>query len=103
MAHKQTKHLQITITGTVQGVFFRASTKAVADQLGVKGIVLNQPDGSVYLEAEGDEFALGQLLEWCHEGPDKAQVDKVTTREAAVKNYRNFEVVNKLQPLTNKR
>jgi len=103
MAHKQIKHLQITITGTVQGVFFRASTKAVADQLGVKGIVLNQPDGSVYLEAEGDEFALGQLLEWCHEGPDKAQVDKVTTREAPLKEYRNFEVVKKLETLTNKR
>lgn len=103
MAQKQIKHLQITVTGAVQGVFFRASTKAVADQLGVKGIVANLPDGSVYLEAEGDRFALEQLLEWCHEGPDKARVENVSTREAEVKNYRNFEVVKKIQTLTNKR
>jgi acylphosphatase len=52
------KHWNIKVTGKVQGVFFRASTKAVADQLGVKGFVKNLSDGSVYIEAEGDEFAL---------------------------------------------
>lgn len=97
MAPKQIKHLQITITGTVQGVFFRASTKAVADQLGVKGMVTNQADGSVYIEAEGDRWALEQLLEWCNEGPEKAHVENVSTRESEVKNYRNFEVVKKLK------
>lgn len=103
MAQKHSKHLQITVTGIVQGVFFRASTKAVADQLGVKGIVMNQPDGSVYLEAEGDQFALEQLLEWCHEGPEDARVEQVSIREGEVKNYRNFEVVKKIQTLTHKR
>ena len=100
MAPKQIKHLQITVTGTVQGVFFRASTKAAADQLGVKGIVMNQSDGSVYLEAEGDHFALEQIMEWCHEGPEKAQVENVSIREGEVKNYRNFEVVKKLKSST---
>ncbi len=99
MAQKQIKHLQITVTGTVQGVFFRASTKAVADQLGVKGIITNQPDGSVYLEAEGDQFVLAQLLDWCHEGPDKARVENVSTHEAEMKNYRNFEIVKKPKTL----
>jgi acylphosphatase len=47
------KHINIKITGKVQGVFFRASTKAVADQIGVKGFVKNEKDGSVYVEAEG--------------------------------------------------
>ncbi|TZF83200.1 acylphosphatase [Pedobacter sp. BS3] len=89
------KHLNITVTGKVQGVFFRAATKAVADQLGVKGFVRNQPDGSVYIEAEGDDFSLESFLEWCHEGPEKARVDSVTSTEGEMKNYRNFEVVKK--------
>ena len=89
------KHINITIRGKVQGVFFRASTKAVADQLGVKGLVRNEKDGSVYIEAEGDAFSLESFLEWCHEGPQKAEVEKVETAEGELKNYRNFEVVKK--------
>jgi acylphosphatase len=89
------KHLTITITGKVQGVFFRASTKAVADQLGVKGFVCNKADGSVYAEAEGDDFSLDEFLNWCGEGPDKARVEKVEVVEGELKNYRNFEVVKK--------
>ena len=46
------KKINIKITGKVQGVFFRASTKAVADQMGIKGLVKNEKDGSVYIEAE---------------------------------------------------
>lgn len=89
------KHLNITVTGKVQGVFYRATTKAVADQLGVKGLVRNQADGSVYIEAEGDDFSLESFLEWCHEGPQRAAVEKVESTEGEVKNYRNFEVVKK--------
>ena len=89
------KHLNITISGKVQGVFFRASTKAVADQLGVKGFVKNMPDDTLYAEAEGDDFSLESFLEWCHEGPLQATVQKVEVVEAEVKNYRNFEVLKK--------
>jgi acylphosphatase len=89
------KHLNITVYGKVQGVFFRASSKAVADQLGVKGFVKNQPDGSVYIEAEGDDFSMESFLEWCNEGPEKAAVEKVETTSGEVKNYRNFEVIKK--------
>ncbi len=89
------KHLNIIVTGKVQGVFFRASTKAVADQLGVKGMVKNMKDGSVYIEAEGDEFSLESFLEWCHEGPEKAKVENVEISPAEMKNYRNFEVIKK--------
>ncbi|MXV17936.1 acylphosphatase [Hufsiella ginkgonis] len=89
------KHLNLTVYGRVQRVFFRASTKAVADQLGVKGLVTNRPDGTVYIEAEGDDFAMENFLEWCHEGPINAKVEKVETSEGELKNYRNFEVVKK--------
>ena len=90
------KHWNIKVTGKVQGVFFRASTKAVADQLGVKGYVKNLSDGSVYIEAEGDKFALESLLEFCGEGPENAEVDQVDYEESAdLKGFRNFEVIKK--------
>lgn len=89
------KHINIKITGKVQGVFFRASTKAVADQMGVKGLVKNEKDGSVYVEAEADEQTLAMFMDWCNEGPEKAKVDSVSSTESEVKNYRNFEVVKK--------
>lgn len=89
------KQWNITVTGKVQGVHFRASTKAVADQLGVKGYVVNQADGSVFLEAVGDDFALESMKEWCWEGPDYAVVEDVQIVEVEPKAYHNFEVFKK--------
>jgi acylphosphatase len=89
------KHINIKITGKVQGVFFRASTKAVADQIGVKGFVKNEKDGSVYVEAEGLATFLDMFLEWCHHGPDKAIVEKIEVTEGELKNFNNFEVIKK--------
>lgn len=89
------KHINIKVTGKVQGVFFRASTKAVADQMGVKGLVKNQKDGSVYIEAEGSATILDLFLDWCKEGPEKAVVENVEVADGEIKNYRNFEVIKK--------
>ncbi|WP_207533761.1 acylphosphatase [Desertivirga arenae] len=89
------KHYSIKVKGKVQGVLYRAATKAVADQLGVRGYVKNLEDGSVQIEAEGDDFSLENFLEWCNEGPEKAVVESVDVVEAELKNYSNFEVVKK--------
>lgn len=89
------KHLDIIVKGKVQGVFYRAATKAVADQLGVKGNIKNEPNGDVTIAAEGDKMALEMFLDWCHEGPQDAQVTSVESIEGELKNYRNFEVVKK--------
>jgi acylphosphatase len=89
------KHLDIIVTGKVQGVFYRASTKAVADQLGVRGFVKNGDNGEVLISAEADNSTLEMFLEWCHEGPQEADVISVETHEGELKNYRNFEVVKK--------
>jgi acylphosphatase len=89
------KHLNITVKGKVQGVFYRASTKAVADQLGVKGNIKNDPNGDVSIEAEGDAVALEMFLDWCREGPQNAEVTSVETNEGELKNYRNFDVIKK--------
>jgi acylphosphatase len=89
------KHLDITVKGKVQGVFYRASTKAVADQLGIKGYVKNEPGGDVAIAAEGDNVSLEMFLEWCHEGPQGAVVTSVESHEGELKNYRNFDLVKK--------
>ncbi|GAA4330918.1 acylphosphatase [Mucilaginibacter gynuensis] len=89
------KHIDITVKGKVQGVYFRATTKAVADQLGVRGYVKNQPEGDVFIAAEADAPTLEMFLEWCNEGPEDAEVSSVESHDGELKNYRNFEVMKK--------
>lgn len=89
------KHIRIRVTGKVQGVSFRATTKAIADQMGVRGMIKNEKDGSVYMEAEGDDTSLEVLQEWCHEGPDRAKIESVEVTSGELKNYRNFEIIKK--------
>lgn len=88
-----TKRVIITIYGVVQGVFFRESTKNKARELGLAGKVQNQADGSVYVDAEGEEEKLKELIDWCHQGPSGARVDKVDHEFVPdLKGYENFEV-----------
>lgn len=89
------KHIDIIVQGKVQGVFYRNSTKAVADQLGVRGYVMNQDNGDVFIAAEADDLSLELFLEWCSKGPEAARVSGLTTTDGEVKNYRNFEILKK--------
>lgn len=89
------KHLDLIVSGKVQGVSYRASTKAVADQLGIRGYVINRPDGTVYIEAEGEPFTLDIFLDWCKEGPENAKVESIDQSESALKNFHNFEIRKK--------
>jgi acylphosphatase len=86
------KNLRVVVTGKVQGVFFRASTKKVADIIGVRGYVMNQADGSVYVEAEGDDDMVNKLIDYCHHGPDTAKVEKVSITLGVVVGYDGFEI-----------
>ncbi|MHA1820560.1 MAG: acylphosphatase [Promethearchaeota archaeon] len=69
--------LHVYVSGRVQGVFFRASTKHMADSLGLRGFVRNLDDGRVEVEAYGDKESLEELLKWLHKGPRWARVDDV--------------------------
>lgn len=93
MAEK--RHLNIIVTGKVQGVFFRTSTKAVANQMGINGFVRNETDGSVYIEAEGEGFLLDELINWCNEGPDAAKVEGVEVKDGLIQNHKGFEILKK--------
>ncbi len=70
----------VFISGKVQGVFFRATTRDKANELGVKGWVRNLRDGRVEAVFEGDEDAVKKLIEWCHVGPPAARVEKVEVK-----------------------
>lgn len=68
---------RLLIEGRVQGVFYRASTKARAEELGVTGYARNLSDGRVEVLAEGDEQTLILLLDWCRDGPSQASVQHI--------------------------
>jgi acylphosphatase len=70
-------HYQITVSGKVQGVWFRKSTQDKARELGLRGFVRNQPDGSVYIEASGSPEVLSEFIDWCRQGPPMARVDGI--------------------------
>lgn len=71
------KRYHMVISGTVQGVWYRASTKTEASRLGLTGYVRNLPDGGVEVVAEGETDRLEQLKLWCHQGPPRARVKSV--------------------------
>ncbi|SDQ95909.1 acylphosphatase [Pseudoxanthomonas sp. CF125] len=62
------------VSGKVQGVFFRASTRQQALRLGLSGSVRNLADGRVEVIAAGDEESLETLARWLREGPPAATV-----------------------------
>ncbi len=69
---------RIRVTGLVQGVFFRASTRDAAIRLGLSGWVRNAPDGSVEIFAEGEAGTVRKFIDWCRQGPPSAVVRDVS-------------------------
>ena len=65
------------VSGHVQGVFFRASTRDTAQALGLGGYARNLDDGRVEVVAQGSEEAIEALRAWLHEGPPQARVEQV--------------------------
>jgi acylphosphatase len=72
---------RFTITGRVQGVFFRESTRRVAESHGICGYAINRQDGSVEVLACGEADALDQLASWLQQGPRMAEVTRVTVED----------------------
>lgn len=70
------------VTGKVQGVWFRASTRERAQALGLRGSARNCEDGSVEVVAAGDPTELDALAEWLRRGPPLARVERVERSEA---------------------
>jgi acylphosphatase len=87
------ERLHATISGLVQGVYFRGFTETRAEQLGLTGWVRNLPNGSVEVVAEGPRPALQELLAHLRQGPPGAKVTDVRAEwSAASGEFRFFEV-----------
>ena len=80
------------IKGVVQGVFFRQSTVEKARELDIAGWVRNCEDGSVEVEAEGDESLLKVFVQWCHRGPRNAKIVDVEVSEVPLKEHSGFQI-----------
>ena len=86
------KHFKIIVSGKVQGVFYRASAKEKADELGIKGFVRNEPNGDVYLEAEAEEDMLYKFIKWCNIGPSRAKVERMDALPGEVIGFSSFDI-----------
>jgi acylphosphatase len=87
------KTIRLTIKGKVQGVFYRATAKDVADLLGIKGWVKNLPDRNVEIRATASEEILQKFIDWSKQGPAKAKVDEVIIEELDTEEFKGFKVI----------
>lgn len=82
----------VYVSGRVQGVFYRATTRDTAREHGVGGWVRNLDDGRVEAVFEGPESAVEAMVEWCHTGSPAAEVDDVDASYEEPKGIERFEV-----------
>lgn len=83
----------VRVSGQVQGVFFRDSTRRKAEELGLAGWVKNLPDGRVEAVFEGPSEKVREMVRWCEEGPQQASVENVASDfENSGEDLQGFEV-----------
>jgi acylphosphatase len=82
----------VLVSGRVQGVYFRATTRDEAHEAGVDGWVRNLPDGRVEAVFEGPEDAVESMIEFCREGSPAARVEDVEVEYGDPEGLDGFEV-----------
>lgn len=80
----------ITVSGKVQGVFYRQSTKEKATSLAITGTVMNKKNGDVEIIATGLKEKLDELVDWCRQGPPKAVVKNIIVKELPLQSFERF-------------
>jgi len=73
--------VHVVISGRVQGVWFRASTRDKAQQLGLTGWIKNTSEGNVEAVFEGEEKLINEMLDWCRHGPPLSEVKNVEIKK----------------------
>ena len=81
------------VSGSVQGVFFRDSTRRRAESLGVAGWVRNSADGSVEAVFQGERGAVERMVTFSHRGPRGAQVEHVEVLDEQPEGLSGFRVL----------
>ena len=85
--------VHLLIEGKVQGVFYRASAKDVAEQLQLTGWIRNTREGDVEAMVSGGEDRIREFIEWCKKGPRKAEVQKVVVTAKEDEAFNNFKII----------
>ncbi len=75
------KRAHVRVSGQVQGVFFRDSTREKAQGLDISGYVRNTPDGDVEALFEGPTEGVEEMVRWCGQGPPHASVENVEAKD----------------------
>jgi acylphosphatase len=87
------KTIRLTIKGKVQGVFYRATAKDIADVLNIKGWVRNLPDRNVEITATATEDSIQKFIDWCKQGPPKSKVENVIIDELVFEEFKDFRII----------
>lgn len=80
------------VSGRVQGVFFRDSSRQQAARRGVAGLARNLADGRVEVVLEGPAEEVSAVLAWLRQGPAYARVDAVEVTDEPAEGLRGFEI-----------
>jgi acylphosphatase len=83
---------RVVVHGRVQGVWFRETTRRLAERHGVAGWIRNDPDGTVTGVFEGDEDDVERLVDFCRLGPPDAHVERVEVTEEEPESVRGFDI-----------
>ena len=87
------KTVKLEITGKVQGVFFRAKSKEVAEIYKVSGWIRNTDSGNVEACITGEDTAIEKFITWCKHGPEKAKVENVSAHYIELKDFDKFTII----------
>jgi acylphosphatase len=87
------RSVHLIVKGKVQGVFFRATTKEVADELEIVGWVKNTAEGYVEITASGEDINVERFIEWCNTGPSRAKVSSVQIEDLPFIQFENFSIL----------
>ena len=85
--------IHLLIKGKVQGVFYRATARSVANRLGITGWIRNTDDGDVEAVISGNGEITQHFIDWCWQGPEKAMVTDVQVREMPEQKFSDFKVM----------
>ncbi|MEO8110593.1 MAG: acylphosphatase [Ginsengibacter sp.] len=83
----------IKISGKVHGVFFRATAKEIAEKNNLTGWVKNVSDGNVEVIVSGNKDNIEKFIEWCKDGPERAEVRNINVTYIDEKMFKEFKVI----------
>ena len=85
--------VHLLIQGKVQGVFYRATAKKMAEAFGISGWVTNTPDGHVEVLAQGNQANIESFIAWCKQGPPNASVANLAVTQKEDEKINGFYIL----------